>query len=197
MAITSAPSLGDARKQVQKPRAHIAGNCVACRRRYLESGRHTRWRRLTATDEVAHSLVFAALPRRHLTVAQLSHGTIGSGGGLFDCCGVVVCVGPQHSTGARCCTAFAAVELQSSQSCSFAAERRVLICEGGTETWGRQRQWVFVADMSTAETPEPGILLGVELLGGEAAVGFLPQSTDFDGECVLSGCACCFGIFSG
>ncbi len=44
---------------------------------------------------------------------------------------------------------------------------------------------MFVADMSTAETGDPGTLLGVELHGGRAAVDFLPQSTDFDGESAL------------
>ena len=84
-----------------------AWNLVVCRGRYLESGRHTRWRRLAATDEVAQSLAWAALPRLQLRIAQLSDGTVG-GVGLFDCCGVVVFAGAQHSTGTWCCIAVAA-----------------------------------------------------------------------------------------
>ncbi len=52
------------------------------------------------TNEVAQSLVYAALPRRQMRIAQLGDGTVGADG-LFDCCGVVVCAGPQHNTGAR------------------------------------------------------------------------------------------------
>ena len=67
---------------------------LACRGRFLESGRHTRWSRLAATDEVAQSLVYTALPRQQLRIAQLGDGTVG-GTGLFDSCGVLVCIGPQ------------------------------------------------------------------------------------------------------
>ena len=55
------------------------------------------------TDELSQSLVYAALPRRQMRIAQLGDGTVGADG-LFDCCGVVVCAGLQHSAGAGAVT---------------------------------------------------------------------------------------------
>ena len=127
----------------------------------------------------------AALQRRQLRIAELGSGSIGSGE-LFDCCGVVVLVGPKHEAGSRRGALRARGPNCGSaglmRESSFVHEESALEDSLRAGLWDRQRQWVFIADMSTAETAEPGVLLAVEIVGGKAAVDFMQETTGFEGE---------------